>query len=272
MDGSEQARGGPGGALGEVLARTAALIAPRQCPCGREDTWLCARCAELLQAPPIRVESGCDALLELTAARVRAEHCDGVPLPPGVDHTPVLPVLALGEYGGDLQALVLAWKNGGMLHLGQRIAPALAAAASGLAAQAGVSRPALVPVPSRRAARLRRGEDHTAELVRAMQRSGGGEALPLRAHPTTTQEGLGARQRRSRRIRLTGRAARRAGELARPVVVVDDVVTTGATLRGMHEALTAAGMEVVGAVVVAASRLPGGDGDRARRAEFRDAQ
>ena len=40
-------------------------------------------------------------------------------------------------------------------------------------------------------------------------------------------------------------------------LVVDDVVTTGATLRGMHEALDAEGIEVLGAVVIASARMPG---------------
>ena len=215
----------------------------------------------LLEAGPRRVESGCDALQVLSAARVRDEVRDGLTLPAGVDHAPLLPVLALGEYGGDLQRLVLAWKNGGMLHLGARIAPALAPAVTRLSAAADVDVPALVPVPSRHSARLRRGEDHTAELVRALARTGAGDALLLRARVTTTQEGQGARQRRRRRIRVEGRRARAAGGRAAPVIIVDDVVTTGATLRGMHEALTAAGMDVLGAVVVAAARLPAGPGD-----------
>ena len=247
---------GPGSGLREVIAQTCALVAPRHCPCGEEGTWLCGRCAALLEASPRRVESSCDALQVLTAARVRAQHHDGQLLPAGVDHSPLLPVLALGEYGGDLQRVVLAWKNGGMLHLGARIAPALAPAVDRLAADARLTDPALVPVPSRRGARLRRGEDHTAELVRAVARTGAGHPLLLRSRPTTTQDGQGARQRRTRRIHLDGRRARAAGRRAQPVIIVDDVVTTGATLRGMHEALTAAGMVVLGAVVVAAARVP----------------
>ena len=247
--------------LREVIAQTCALVAPRQCPCGREGARLCPACAALLHAEPRRVESCCDALQMLTSARVREERREGEVLPAGVDHTPLLPVLALGEYGGDLQRLVLAWKNGGMLHLGARIAPALDPAVRRLAAEAGIDAPALVPVPSRRSARLRRGEDHTAELVRALARTGAGRALLLRARPTTAQDGQGARQRRTRRIRLDGRRAREAGRSARPVIIIDDVVTTGSTLRGMHEALTAAGMEVLGAVVVASARMPHERGD-----------
>ena len=45
------------------------------------------------------------------------------------------------------------------------------------------------------------------------------------------------------------------------MIIVDDVVTTGSTLRGMHEALTTAGMTVLGAVVVASARLPAEDAD-----------
>ena len=241
--------------LGEVLAQTCGLVAPRQCPCGQEGTRLCRDCAALLAGPPRRVEDGCNALQLLTAARTTAREVDGTLLPAGVDHAPLLPVLALGEYGGDLQRLVLAWKNGGMLHLVRPLAAALAPAVAELAGTGGEA-PALVPVPSRPAARLRRGEDHTVELVRRLAHDGAGTALLLRARPTTGQEGQGARQRRTRRIALTGRRAREAGRRGRAVVLVDDVVTTGSTLRGMHEALTAAGMQVRGAVVVAASRLP----------------
>lgn len=244
------------GMLRGVAAQTCALVAPRHCPCGREGTWLCQPCTELLETVPCRVESCCDALQELSAARVRDEGLGDLLLPAGVDHTPLLPVLALGEYGGDLQRLILAWKNGGMLHLGARIAPALAPAVARLVEGADAAPPFLVPVPSQRSARLRRGEDHTAELVRAMERSGAGSALLLRARPTTAQEGQGARQRRTRQILLRGRAAREAGRRSAPVVIVDDVVTTGSTLRGMHQALTSTGMQVLGAVVVASARVP----------------
>lgn len=237
----------------EVAAQTCALVVTRQCPCGREGTWLCPGCAEQLAAAPLRVESCCDALQHLSAARV---HEQGPELPAGVDHSPLLPVLALGEYAGDLQRLILAWKNGGMLHLGRRIAPGLAPAVSELAASR-VRHPSLVPVPSRLGARLRRGEDHTAELVRELGRLGAGRPLLLSATPTTAQEGLGARQRRGRQIRLLGGARRRAGAVrGRPVVIIDDVVTTGSTLRGMHEALAREGMTVLGAVVLASARVP----------------
>lgn len=243
-------------ALAEIAAQTCSLVAPRRCPCGQEGTWLCPACAALLGSAPLRVDACCDALQVLTAARVREQVLDGQVLPAGVDHAPLLPVLALGEYGGDLQRLVLAWKNGGMLHLCTRLAAALAPAVDRLAEEAGAGEPVLVPVPSRRGARLRRGEDHTGELVRSLAREGAGRALLLRSSPTTAQEGQGARARRRRRIRLGPGALGRLRELGTPVVIVDDVVTTGSTLRGMHEAVTEAGVEVIGAVVIASARIP----------------
>ena len=141
--------------LHEVIAQTCALVAPRQCPCGREGAWLCHACAALLRAEPRRVDSCCDALQELAAARVREERRGEHLLPAGVDHAPLLPVLALGEYGGDLQRLILAWKNGGMLHLqGARISPGAHPRGG---APGGVGRWGpqcmIVPVPSQRSAR-----------------------------------------------------------------------------------------------------------------------
>lgn len=255
--GADPVRRGVAPVLLEVVAQTCALVAPRSCPCGAEGTWLCGRCRNLLEAVPVRVESCCDALQHLSAARVLEE---GPSSPAGVDHAPLLPVLALGEYAGNLQRLVLAWKNGGMLHLGGPIAAGLSIAVRHLTSRLPGGAPAdqayLVPVPSRWRARVRRGEDHTAELVRAMSRGGAGRPLLLRATPTTGQEGQGARQRRTRRIRLHSSVP---GDLCGPgtrVIIVDDVVTTGSTLRGMHEALTDAGLQVIGAVVVASARVP----------------
>lgn len=235
--------------LRDLLAETAALVAPRECACGREGTRLCPDCAALLARDPVRVDGCCDALQLLVAARLREDRSG----PAGVDHAAVLPVLALGEYSEGLQALVLAWKNGGQAHLVTPLAAGLAEAVRRIApATLGPeSRTALVPVPSRRAAVVRRGENHTAELVRALARHGVGEPLMVRAEPDRGQEGHGARDRRRRRIRLRGRSGP-----SRKVVLVDDVVTTGSTLRGMAEALRGVGHEVLGAAVIASARVP----------------
>ena len=240
-------------ALGQVLAHTCSLVVPWHCPCGQEGVLLCSACRRLLARGAVRVESCCAALQTLSAARVRS--LDPT-LPPGVDHETLLPVLALGEYAGDLQRLVLAWKNGGQLHLAARLAPYLAPAARCLAEKDEVSAPLLVPVPSRLGSRLRRGEDHVAELVRALGREGVGVPLPAQGAPGRGQQGLGASQRRGRRIHLGTLRPPRAGRGSAAAILVDDVVTTGSTLRGMHEALASQGLRTLGAVVVAAARVP----------------
>jgi predicted amidophosphoribosyltransferase len=126
----------------------------------------------------------------------------------------------------------------------------------------GTAGPALlVPVPSRAAVVRARGHD---PLTRVALRA----ATQLRGHgveasvgrvlrtvrATEDQAGLGAGARAGN---LAGSmACRGRAELLPParVVVVDDVITTGATVREAQRALEAAGVGVLGIAVVAATR------------------
>ncbi|WKK71799.1 phosphoribosyltransferase family protein [Rathayibacter oskolensis] len=107
----------------------------------------------------------------------------------------------------------------------------------------------LVVPPGSYGRRLRRGYDPVELIVRA---AGGRVARPLRrARHSRDQVGLGRLERRGN---LDGAfRARRPLEALSPVLLVDDVVTSGATLLEMRRAVEAAGGSVRGAVAVAAT-------------------
>jgi predicted amidophosphoribosyltransferase len=119
----------------------------------------------------------------------------------------------------------------------------------------------VVPVPSRAWARFRRGPAPAARLARAVAsglRAGG---APARVRPALArtagsrdQVGQGSRARAAGRDGTTRVKARWAARATgRTVLLVDDVVTTGASLLDAERALAAAGALVMGAAVLAAT-------------------
>ena len=158
---------------------------------------------------------------------------------------PGLHVASAARYEGVVRELVLALKEGGRTDaaaaLARAIAPLLGAASS-------VHIPDLALVPSSRGARARRGYDPVGILVR---RAGYRVSPVLRVARTTAAQ---------KTLDLVGRATNSAGSLeavrdlsGRRLTLVDDVLTTGATLLEAARAVREAGGEVVGAVTLAAT-------------------
>ena len=211
-----------------VLPRTCAGCATREAGSAR----LCGTCRSLLGGRPLGL--------------VRPDPC-----PPG------LPPLAAGTaYDGVVRRLLLAHKERGQTALAGPLGAVLAGAVQALGDLGPV---VLCPVPSARSAVRARGHDHALRLARAAAaalcaRGSPATAVPLLAPArlVADQSGLDAG---ARAANLAGalRVRRTVAGSTPVVVVVDDVVTTGATLVEATRALRAAGLIVRGAAVVAAT-------------------
>ncbi len=107
---------------------------------------------------------------------------------------------------------------------------------------------ALVPIPSSSLSKRRRGRAFIIDIV---DQIGQQTSLPVinaleLARPVKDQSGLHSAERAKN---MNGAMRVRAGVIRRAdLVLIDDVVTTGATLREAARALTAAGCHVVGSV------------------------
>lgn len=213
----------------------------------------CAGCGARARSLRLGFCSSCvTALAALRPGPVRPD-----PAPPGLP-----PCVALGGYDGVLREALLSYKERGR----HRLARPLGRLLADVVAEAVGTRPALlVPVPATsRAARQRHG-DHLDRLTRhavARLRAAGcpaAVAQPLRALPrpdSATLDRVGravaaaqAFQLRPARVAALVRLAR-----GRSVVLVDDIVTTGATLAAVAHLLGTAGVVVRAAGVLAATR------------------
>ncbi|MEU5874880.1 phosphoribosyltransferase family protein [Glycomyces sp. NPDC047369] len=159
------------------------------------------------------------------------------------------PTVAAGPYTGALAEALNEYKERSRRELAAPLGALLARALAVVAPE--VPGAVLVPVPPTAAARRARGFDHVAAAC-----AGLGDLRPcLRARPRPDSVGLTPAQREeaARRSLRAARSIRALAASGRPAVLVDDVVTTGATLRAAARVLRDAGVEVPAAVVVAAA-------------------
>ncbi|MCD0451211.1 ComF family protein [Actinocorallia sp. API 0066] len=257
--------------LKRLFAALTDLVLPQRCAsCRAPGAPLCARCARPLAAPPTRL-----------------------PAPPGSP-----PLWCLGPHEGPLRRLLIAHKERGRTTLTRPLAAAYAHLATTALFHRppgepwqGVAEPSrspgepsrppgevcLVPVPSTRAAVRRRGRDAMLALARATAAELRARGVPARAAPalsrrrgTADQGGLGRAARR-RNLHHALRASPTPPDAR--VLVLDDVTTTGATLRESVRALTTTGTRVEALLVLTTAHdptLPTAPGTtRGGRAEIR---
>jgi len=197
-------------------------------------------------APSTRWCDACATELSVAAHQPRVVN-------PRID--PHVPVFALGRYAGARRQAILAMKERGRGDLVAPFAHALAVGVHRLLFWGMVETPlTIVPAPTRRSAARRRGGDPVMRVARAAVAGHPGisvvEALRMRA---LARDSVGlttsARERNvAGRVLLRGR--RLAGS-STEVVVVDDVVTTGATARESVRVLQAAGTRVAAVLTIA---------------------
>jgi ComF family protein len=152
------------------------------------------------------------------------------------------------DYDGVAREVILAFKEQGRSELTRVLAPALAAAVVEAGATLDLLGVEVVAVPASRRARRRRGFDPVPALV---SRAGLDRARVFApARPHTAQKTLSVDERAAN---LDGVFEVTALVTGRRFLLVDDVVTTGATLSTAAAALRSAGAEVLAAAVVAST-------------------
>jgi predicted amidophosphoribosyltransferase len=144
-------------------------------------------------------------------------------------------------YEGPAGALVRALKFGGRVAIADVMAGQIAARVQ--------IEGSIVPVPVHPSHRRRRGVDHTAALARALARRTGvpSAACLVRAGDPRPQAGRG----RAARVQGPPGQVRVTATPPATVVLVDDVVTTGATLAASIAALRDSGSRQIAPIVYA---------------------
>lgn len=154
-----------------------------------------------------------------------------------------VPVYAATYYNDTSRKLVLAYKHGGRIALSRLLARLIAARMP--EPLPGRPAPVLVPVPLHRWRLWSRGFNQAAQIARELSRFGKGEAevAALVRHRLTPNLGGLGREAREQVLRDAIRLdpAHLPRLTGRDVVLIDDVLTSGATSRACLSALAKAG-------------------------------
>ena len=212
------------GPLRDAILEAVAVLLPVSCAgCGADDRALCDACRSKLEPQPV--------LRSLD------------------DGTPVWAALA---YDGVVRRVILGLKEQGRTDVARALAVSLASAVNRAVLHAADRTPGefeLAIPPVSRASFRRRGYDPVRLLARAA-----GLPRPARVlvnlHERASQKTL---DRAQRGMNLAGSMGPYRPLHGRRFLVLDDIITTGATLTEVVRSLRKGGAEVVGAAVVAAT-------------------
>ena len=157
-------------------------------------------------------------------------------------------------YDGAAKRLILPFKHADRPELARALAPMMARAGAALLRRAEL----LVPVPLHRSRLFARRYNQAALLAQMLSRRSGVPAVPDLLRRVRATVSLGELNATARAEAVDGafavRASRSARVAGRRVLLVDDVMTTGATATACTDILLAAG--AAGVDVLVAARVP----------------
>lgn len=218
-----------------IIDHILSMLAPYEClGCGVEGGLLCANCTGRLPVVPQR----CYRCFESSAGALTCAGCRAA--------CNLHQVLAATMYGGVAKELVVSLKFSGARQAARQMADCL----SHLIKEAGIHA-VIIPVPTATARVRGRGFDQAGLLARELSRR---TRLPYRdclaRSGRTRQLGM-SRQRRLSQLEGAFRVSGSPMPTGTPILLVDDVMTTGATLEAAAKTLCRNGAGRIAAAVFA---------------------
>ena len=215
-----------------IIDRILNLIAPHDCiGCGHEGSLLCSTCAEALPGP----QPECYFCRQPTSASTTCRDCYA--------RAYLVQVIVGTLYAGTAQRLVQRLKYGG----------AQAAALTIVAALPPITVLGLVviPVPTASSRVRRRGYDQAALLAKTFARKHNLEYLPCLRRVGQSHQVGASRSERLLQLAQAFRVVHAQRLQGKRVLLIDDVITTGATFEAAARVLHAAGAVQVSALAFA---------------------
>lgn len=168
-----------------------------------------------------------------------------------------LPVFVWGNYSGTLKRAIAALKYENQPQLARPLGHWLGRAWQQSSAATRVKMLTVVPIPLHPTKRQERGFNQAELIAQSFCEVTGYKHQPLgleRIRATQAQFGLSV-QARSQNLTAAFKVSKRlSGQSSTPVLLVDDIYTTGATVRSAAQALQQQQIPVYGVVAIATSK------------------